>query len=211
MKKIFSAILIACLFSISSFSQESKGKISIDMNFDPAAFFDASAGPMFVVPFIKGRYFLSSDVALRLGFDLGLSSNKTYPDPTLDDYSQNSSFSWTIAPGIEKEFGSDKFFVYVGAEVPISGFSSSSKTETAGTVIETENQGGGYTMFGVNGVFGADYYLFPNFYVGAEFTPGLSFTSHKDRKTDGVVTTKGGSGYTFGLGASSGIRIGFRF
>lgn len=211
MKKIFSAIIIASLFTLGSFSQESEGKVTLDMNFNPAAFFDAFASPMFEVPYIKGRYFIQSDVALRLGFDLGVGGSKTYPGTTTDDYTKSSSFSWTIAPGIEKEFGSDKFFFYLGAEVPFSSLSTSRETVNAGVTVEEKNPNGGYFAFGVNGVIGADYYLFPNLYVGAEFTPGFLYTNNKDQETDGTVTQKGGSNYSFQLGASSGVRIGVRF
>lgn len=211
MRKLFCTILIASLFSIGSFSQESKGNFTVDMNFNPAAFFDAFAGPMFEIPYIKGRYFISSDMAVRLGFNLGAGGEKEYLDVDGDDYNKTSSFSWTIAPGIEKQFGSDKFIVYLGADIPFSSLSTKSKSEIAGTTIEGENLNGGYFSFGVNGVFGVDYYLFPNFYVGAEFTPGFMYTKYKDEKIDGTVTDKGGSENSFQLGSSSGIRIGVRF
>lgn len=211
MKKLLTAILVACIFTIGSFGQESKGKFTIDMNFNPAAFFDASAGDMFTVPYIKGRYFLSSDLAVRLGFDIGVSGDTDYADADGDNYTETSAFSWTIAPGIEKQFGSDKFVIYLGADVPISSLSTSSKVVVGDISQEYDNPNGGYFSFGLNGVIGADFYLFPNLYVGAEFTPGFAYVNDKDQKTDGDVTLKGGSAYSFQLGASSGIRLGVRF
>lgn len=212
MKKIISVFLIAILFSITTNAQESKGNFTIDMNFNPAAFFDANAGPMFQLPYIKGRYFINSDLAARLGFNIGSTGDKNYRGADTDDYIETSSFSWTFAPGIEKQFGSEKFVVYLGGDIPFSSSKSKSKTVLAGTTIEDENPNGNdYFSFGINGVVGVDFYLLPNVYVGAEFTPGFVVTNYKDEVSDGTVTQAGGKSSSFQLGSSSGIRLGVRF
>lgn len=213
MKKIISILFISVFIFANTNAQEGKGKYAIDFNFDPAAIFDAGAGPMFQMSLIKGRYFISSDLAIRAGIGLGFGGNKTYTnvDPAIDDYVKNSSFLLSIAPGIEKHFGSDKFRVYVGGEIPFSTYSTKRETIVGATTTKDENPNGGYTGVGFNIVTGFDYYLFDNFYIGAEFAPGFSYHKNKEVTFDGTITQRESTNYNFGLAAASGIRIGVRF
>jgi hypothetical protein len=211
MKKIISILFISAFIFINANAQEGKGKFAIDFNFDPAALFDAGAGSMFQMPNIKGRYFISSDIAIRGGIGLGFGGSKSYTNPANDDYYKTSNFLLTIAPGIEKHFGSDKFKVYMGGEIPFSAFSTSTETKTGTTTTETNNVGGGYTGIGFNFVLGFDYYVFENFYAGAEFAPGFDYRKNKEVTVDGTVTQRESSNFAFGLIATSGIRIGVRF
>lgn len=218
MKRILGILLFSALLSQVAISQDetteakvSTGRYSVDVNFNPAAFFDAAAGDMFVSPLIKGRYFLATDLAVRAGLNIGFGSTKTYPNPANDDYNTTSSFSFTIAPGIEKQFGSKRFFAIVGAELPISSMSSASEVNTGGTIVKNENVAGGYFKVGVNAVFGFDFYVLPNLFIGAEFTPGFALTSNKDVIENDIITTKGGKSTSFGLNSTSGLKIGVRF
>lgn len=213
MKKIISILFISVFIFANTNAQESKGKYAIDFNFDPAAIFDAGAGPMFQMPLIKGRYFMSSSLAIRAGIGLGFGGDKTYTnvDPAIDDNIKNTSFYLSIAPGIEKHFGSDKFLVYVGGEIPFSTYSTKRETKVGGTTTEDENLGGGYIGVGFNIVTGFDYYVFDNFYIGAEFAPGFSYRKNKEVTVDGTITQRESTDYDFGLTATSGIRIGVRF
>lgn len=213
MKKIIVIIVLATFFTIGSNAQEAKGNLSFDLNFDPAAIFDAAAGPMFQMPYIKARYFFAPDMAARIGLGLLFNSETQYPDPTINDYAQTSGFGFTLAPGIEKHFGSNKFFVYVGGELPITSYSENSTSEINGTKYVAKNpDGNAYLGFGLNFIAGFDYYIFDNFYIGAELAPGLSYLKYKDSEDiDGNITEKGGKHTNFSLAASSGIRIGVRF
>jgi hypothetical protein len=211
MKKIIGILFFSAFIFTNAHSQESMGKFAIDFNFDPAAIFDAGAGPMFQMPLIKGRYFLSSDLAIRAGIGLGFGGDKTYTNPANDDYTKDSSFRLSIAPGIEKHFGSEKFKVYLGGEIPFSTYSTKVETKTGTTTTESKNINGGYTGIGLNFVGGFDYYVFDNFYVGAEFAPGFSYRKNKEVTVAGTVTQKSSTNYNFVLSATSGIRIGIRF
>lgn len=207
MKRLLFVVVATCML-LSVKAQEDKGKIALDFTFDPAAIFDANAGPMFQMPYIKARYFTSDDFALRLGLNLNTSTNKTYNDTEGDTYVKNSSFLISIAPGFEKHFGSGKFHPYVGAELPISLLSTNREDkDNFGTV---DSKGGSFGLE-LNAVLGFDYYISPKFYVGAEFTPGFRFNKNFDQKTDGDVTVKGGYSANFGLSGSSGLKIGVRF
>ncbi len=215
MKKIFLLFGAILMITISIQAQEETGvtptgKYAIDATFDPAAFFDASAGPMFEMPLIKARYFMSSDLAIRLGLGLGIGSSKNYLDANGDNYTKESHSSVTIAPGIEKHFGTGRFSPYVGAQISFTSNSDKTITQIGDTKTENLNADG-YIGFGFSGVFGADLYILPGFYVGAEFTPGLAFVKEKDETLDGTVVTSGGNSINFGLASFSGLKIGFRF
>lgn len=217
MKKILCVLSLALLFSGVSMAQEenveSKGNFTFDLNFDPAAIFDAGAGDMFTMPYIKARYFTSSDFAIRIGVGLIFGGSTVYDDTDGDEYVRDMYFGTTLAPGIEKHFGGDKFFVYLGGELPITVYNERRKIKTNDdTYIYKNLKGNGYLGVGLNFIIGADYYIFNNFYIGAELAPGIAFKKYLDIKDDDdEVTTKGGREVDFALQASSGLRIGFRF
>lgn len=214
MKKLLTALALFSFIALSGFSQDApKGNLALDLNFNPAAIFDANAGPMFQMPYIKARYFTTSKFAIRLGLGLGFGGETEYPDPDEDDFTRTSYFYNSIAPGIEKHFGSNKFFVYLGAALPITYYNERQKTKYNGDTYVTKNpDGDGYFGIGLNFIIGADFYIFDNFYMGAELAPGLAFKKYLDTKDDdGDVITKGGRETDFSLASSSGLRIGFRF
>lgn len=212
MKKIFSLLVVAQILCGTLFAQENNGKITLDIYIDPAALFDANAGPMFQMPFIKARYFLSSDVAVRLGFDLGFGTDKNYTDADGEDYVKSTSFNFELAPGIEKQFGGDKFDAFIGVELPITSYSYNTETKVGDVTVSNKNPNGtGYFGVGLSGVIGCDYYVLENVYVGAEFSPGLMFYKNSDIVNDGTVTQKGGTQIGFSISSASGIRLGVRF
>lgn len=211
MRKLISLVLISMFAVLTLTAQEEKGKYSIDLNFNPAAIFDAQASSMFYFPQINGKYYYSSDVAIRLGLNIGLYSNKDYYDIDGEDYQKNSGSSFMLTPGIEKRYGSEKFFVFLGGELPIGTYSTKRVEKVGDNTTEYLNYNGGSFQIGLHGVLGCEYYFLPNAFVGVLFTPGYMFTKNKDEKEDGEVTVKGGSSSSFGLSSSSGLRIGFRF
>ncbi len=212
MKKILGSFFFIVVTLGSLSAQENKGKYALDFNIDPAALFDANAGAMFYMPGIKGRYFLASDMAVRLGIDVGFSNDKLYSDATGNDYTKSSSADITFAPGIEKGFGTEKFVGYVGAELPINSYTNKTEVKIGGNTTTTKNpNGNAYLGIGLDAVFGFDYYLFGNVYIGAEFSPGFMFYKYKDMVVDDNVVNKGGTGLDFYLSSSSGIRLGIRF
>ncbi len=212
MKKIFISLGVIITAYCSLTAQEAKGKYTLDFNINPAALFDANAGAMFQMPNIKGRYFMASDIAVRLELGMGFNSDKDFTDAEGDDYIKNSSTSITFSPGIEKQFGSEKFVGYIGAELPITNYSEKSEVKIGTVVTNTKNpNGNGNLGIGLNAVFGFDYYLLGNVYVGAEFSPGLRFRKYYDTVMDDITNTKGGTGLSFYLSSSSGIRLGVRF
>lgn len=207
-------ILIVLVLGYQAKAQDEfspSGNFTIDLNFNPAAIFDANAGSMFSMPYIKGRYFISSKTVLRLGFLAEFDSETEYLDVDGNDYTRTASNYFVLSPGIERQFGSKRFFFYFGGEIPFSTYTTRQKTEINGTTVEVKNPDGGYFSLGVNLILGCDFYIFPNLYIGAEFAPGYGLYKYYDESVDGTVTTKGGSGTSIELSSSSGIRIGVRF
>lgn len=205
--------IIVALFSVLSVQaqEEPSGKFAVDLTFEPAAIFDAAAGSMFNMPMIKGRYFISNSMAVRVGVDYNWRSAKDYYDVDGNNYSISVTREATISAGIEKQFGTAKFKPYLGGDVLLSNLGSIVETTNGGTTIIEKNTNGGHFATGVYVVLGADYYLLPNLYVGAEFSPGVSMAFMKDEKVDGTVTDKGGRATSASLSSTSGLRLGFRF
>jgi hypothetical protein len=212
MNKILCTVAFIFISYCSLTAQDAKGNYSLEIIVDPAALFDANAGPMFQMPEIKGRYFMGSDVAIRLGIGAGFSSTKYFTDSEGNDYTKSSSSNVTLSPGIEKGFGTEKFVAYIGCELPITISSSKLDVSTNGDVITTKNPNStAYFGVGLNAVFGFDYYLLDNVFIGAELSPGLWFRKYSDTSISGTTTTKGGTGLNFTFSSSSGIRLGVRF
>jgi hypothetical protein len=208
MKKTF-VIAAVCMFaSIIGANAQEKGKYSLDLNFEPAAIFDASAGSMFSMPYIKARYFVSNDMAYRAGFDLMFSNDEDVTGVTIKTIDKQSKFNLMIAPGFEKHYGTEKLSVYLGAELPIGIGSEKNKSTTGSTTNETKQSN---MVLGLNAVIGIDYYVFNNFYIGAELTPGFLYIKQGDTKMNGNVIDPADKKMSFGLSSSSGLRIGFRF
>lgn len=203
--------LVLCFQAKAEEDWPPTGKIAVDFNFNPAAIFDANAGSMFTLPYIKGRYFLSSKTALRLGFLAEFDSDKEYTDTEGNDFERTASNYLLFAPGIERQFGSNRFFFYFGGEIPIATYTTRFTSSTGGTEVKAKNQDGGYLSVGVDLILGCDFYIFPNFYIGAEFSPGYWLYFDYDETVDDTVITKGGTGTGIELSSSSGIRLGVRF
>ena len=192
MKKTLSIFMTIAALSFSSvaFAQKPvKGSVTgeVQLNFQTGT---AAIGV--VAPSLNFRYFLMDDLALRL--KLAITSTK---DKTGDVEDKTSNFSF--APGIEKHFkGTDKLSPYIGAEIPISGGKVEHKTAAGSSTDKTSS-------FGVNLIFGGDYYVWQSVYVGAEVAWG--FSSGTSTPEVGEKTTTSG----FSLGANSGIRLGMKF
>lgn len=178
---------------------------------------------------IKARYFLSDDMAVRVGFGLGMSTTKNVAN-TDSSWTEDKMSSWSFSPGIEKHFeGTDRLSPYAGLDIMIGGanFKGESldingfgKTETTYEGI-TSTGDRAYGMFGVNLVAGTDFYFAKHIYLGYEI--GFGFSSQKDKdwtttstSTSGTTTTtvtteSGKDEGTKWSGISANVRNGIRF
>lgn len=212
MKKTILLLAFILLVFCNINAQDDRGKYALEFNFTPAALVDANAGSMFQMPNLKGRYFLSSDLAARIGLGLGFSNNKNFTDANGNDFVKTTYVNFSLTPGIEKHFGSDKFFIFLGAELPIVFNSNNYLESTGGNEVEYTNPyGSGHIGIGLDAIVGFDFYIFNTIYVGAEFSPGLMFSKITDTTIGGVTMMKGGTDLSFYLSSSSGVRLGVRF
>ncbi|MBK0403292.1 hypothetical protein I5M27_09865 [Adhaeribacter sp. BT258] len=171
---------------------------------------------------IRGRYFLSNDMALRLGTHL--SFNTTTPDPD----TKTRAIEFSIAPGIEKHFaGTNRLSPYVAAELLIGLRSAhaemdgpgNSEIEVKGAFGNGDNNSRGYFLVGLGAVGGCDFYIARHLFVGYELSMELSNRSFSEIETittlaDGTVITNktdGNSAFSFGPNVRNGIRVGFVF
>jgi hypothetical protein len=169
---------------------------------------------------LRMRKFVTVDKAYRLGVDADYVFNKM-ADHTSNRYGaelQQTSFSISIAPGIEKHFsGTNRLSPYIGAELPIGYRGAKAEGEN----FTSEGGWGPYPHFnnranfniGLNGLAGVDYYFAPRFYAGFEIGAGIRYRKDKDVIVTSYSTQeyKGYHSISFSPFSTGGIRLGFAF
>jgi outer membrane protein W len=176
---------------------------------------------------LRGRYFVTNDLALRLGVNVTANSSKenVYSATGLKGYVYNNNTLVLLNLGIEKHFkGTNRLSPYVGGDILIGFNSMLNKLENTNGTIYTANflreeKGPNNVTFGLRGVFGADYYIAKNLYLGAE--AGLGFTCTSAGETTVTTTNNGvtitdnfkssGTSFNFSPTVVTGVRIGFVF
>lgn len=216
------AAIVAGVFTTSSVNAQdfkpAGGEHNIEVNFSPLG------GSPISINSLRYRYFMSSDMAIRVGFSVtsnsvtGITLGGIAGDIELED--KTSGFGLTINPGIEKHFaGTDRLSPYMGAEL---NFTLTNSTQTQ-EVINTTGDGvggetevkDGSTTFGLNLLIGADWYFSKHIYMGTEVGFGFASTSNADTESTPVtgpsVETPNGSSFNLGPNFNSAIRLGFLF
>lgn len=141
---------------------------------------------------LRGRYFLKDQLALRASLGLGYE----YSDK---NSTESSKTSLALGVGIEKHFkGTRRLSPYIGAELQFQVTQEEMKLPQTATQ-ESNDYGPGLNLF-----FGADYYILPHIYVGAEAGLGLA-----NRTVDRAGITY--SHTTIGTDFIGGLRFGFVF
>jgi hypothetical protein len=135
-----------------------------------------------------GRYYISSDLALRVGLGINSISMKSN---TVDSVagataitttdSKTSAFSFGLNVGVEKHFASaaEKLDPYAGAQLGFSSLgsiknetSSNTNTDPAVSSTSTTTWAGG-SAFGFDLLGGFNFFFTDNFALGAEFSWGF--------------------------------------
>lgn len=214
MKKVIAILLVVLCSSAFVNAQDYKpvaGDVTLELNFTPL-----SATPI-GINYLKGKYFIANDVAVRMGIDIRMHTDKSEPsnstDPDVKDDSKMSYTQFGLYPGIEKHFGSsEKLSPYIGAEIGFTTKGAKSeytdndantKSEFKGAWSDGSNRG--FTSFGLNVLAGVDFYFVKRFFMGAEVGFGLQTTSMKE-----VEATVGGNTATVS-DKSSTMDVGFNF
>lgn len=163
----------------------------------------------------RARYFITEDMAVRLGMFMDLSNNQSTPDLVF-----NSS-TWNVMPGFEYHFINDGAFrSYVAGDILIGQRIASAKSSTGPTVLGATSlpatptsfvQGRGYFQFGFRAGIGAEYYFGKRFYIGGEI--GFDYVNQTNAEVfvDGESFQEATKTNTGSLVTSNAIKIGFRF
>jgi hypothetical protein len=159
-----------------------------------------------------GKKFISDKMAHRVVANLGFGSNTVSNVVGLNNEEvKSSSFDLTAGLGKEWRKGSTRLQGFYGADALINISSGSNETTNTvaanGTFVSsTENKSGLGLGLGVQGFLGAEYFIFPKFAIGAQYTYRVGFdVQGKSETTSKVgtgaaVTAEGGSNSNFGFG-----------
>jgi hypothetical protein len=153
-------------------------------------------------PSLLIKHFTSANTALRVDLSLALNSSN-------GDTYDSSEFGFSFSPGYEKHYGNGQVRHYFGIAFPFGFSEERSSHIVSGTGNTTFHNN--YSI-GIEFVMGANYYISDGFFVGLEFTPGVTWTINNPTEYNGVENAYNGyKSFKCGIGPTSGITIGFRF
>lgn len=161
-----------------------------------------------------GKKFTSDKNALRVVANLGFGSNSnTTPNSVTGETDEIKTSGFDLQAGLGKEWrkGKTRLQGFYGADALVTVSSNTNErttTDTAtGTFIDSEENKSGLALgLGVQGFLGAEYFIFPKFSLGAQYTYRVGFDlqgkGEKTLKTGtaAAVTTDTGKNSNFGLG-----------
>jgi hypothetical protein len=223
MKKLLLVVAFAAVGTIAFAQKPTTGNITVEIGLSSILGTPVSANNPAGVPLgvLKGRYFMSDNMAIRGSFGVGMGSTTTTAgfQETVD-----KTTGFTLGAGIEKHLsGTSKLSPYLGAEVGFGIASGTQEITNFGGIAGNKQTttGGGTTNIRLNAMLGADYWIVERVYVGAELGMTLFGTSTvADTETEttvgGVsekVTVTGNSNSSFGIApaALGMVRIGLMF
>jgi hypothetical protein len=203
-------LIIFCFFGSVAYGQSDsssikpvKGDWAVEMasslNFRDGSVFTLNGGPVEKLiqsisdsgsttsyPTIKARRFIKSNVAERFLLNISM-NNSAYGKTT------NSEMGVSIGYGREKHFkGTRKLSTYIGWDLSVGvGALKQGKDNLAGIVGK------------INLLSGADYYIAPKLYVGAELGLAMYGYSYGSNPTISLLEV--------GISANPQLRIGYRF
>lgn len=163
-----------------------------------------------------GKKFISDKMAYRVVANLGFGSSTTNAAGTgvavgYNVETKTSSFDLTAGLGKEWRKGSTRLQGFYGADALInikSGSNESSYTDDVTGVFDgsEKNKTGLGLGLGVQGFLGAEYFIFPKFAIGAQYTYRVGFDVQGKSETTiapvgaPATTTSGGKSSNFGFG-----------
>ena len=154
-----------------------------------------------------GKKFITDKTAYRVVANLQFTSDK---ETNETQEFKNSGFQ--LAAGLGKEWrrGNTRLQGFYGADALItvtSGKDEQTETDTDGTFLSSREEKDGLGLgLGVQGFLGAEYFIFPKFAIGAQYTYGVGFNIAGKSEvttqngTDAAVTVDGAKNSSFGLG-----------
>ncbi len=159
-----------------------------------------------------GKKFISDKSAYRVVANLGFgATSDTYPSGSNTNEYKTNGFNLALGLGKEWRKGSTRLQGFYGADAMIMVNSSKNETTSKNTttgvfVSSTENKSGFGFGLGVQGFVGAEYFIFPKFAIGAQYTYGVGFEIQGKSETttkvgtDPATTTDNGKNSNVGIG-----------
>ena len=223
MKKLLP--ILSLLFSISLMAQESKiykqeaGDKNLEVQFTPF-----SNNSPISIGGIRYRSFSSEKSAFRftafVSYQNASSPVTTEGEQNEDDKTSGHDLTMSFKPGWETHLDkTGRLSPYFGYEFDL-GFKNAWTKAEVGSVTTTRINPSGtdsYIRFGMNAVFGFDYYVVQKLYLGSEFGFGFSYqsflkskvkVSNADEDSDGI---KNGNQFQLGPNVVGQIRLGYLF
>lgn len=229
MKKVTSLLIVLALFSSLAFSQdEAKSSIAAGSKallFQFSGFSNLGAGEF--EGGIGGKYFFTRNMALRVDLQFANVSVTIPANPGAGQNGTDGEISGTefgVGGAIEYHFGRGRVSPYFGGGLGISTASTTSKPAIVGTGVQGEvsNRIGGESQIGitagteisVGAIIGAEFFLFKELSLGAEYRVGALILSQADEEVKNntvTVTTEGGSSTAIGIMSQGFITLAFYF
>lgn len=231
MKKILTMAVVALATSFGGNAQESfapeQRDFSVEIQMNPFS----NNFNTFKIDALQGRYFFSSNDAIRFGIGFGVDSKKDNQSTQNDDlWTKTNNSNFSINLGYEKHFFNYKRVdLYAGGGL---AFNLNRIKETQnldnGHKVVTSNAGNSYNEFAAKVFTGIDFYVYKGLYVGAEIGikvgakhfPGQVVKGgfHSDGWQEGtwdsnleVSKAPGTSSFVLATYAEPSLRLGWKF
>ncbi|CAM4148005.1 MULTISPECIES: hypothetical protein [Flavobacterium] len=159
-----------------------------------------------------GKMFKSDKKAYRVVANLGFGSDSDTNPAGAGATEEIKSSAFDVALGLGQEWrkGNTRLQGFYGADALITASSNKTKTENFdvdGNFVDSNEFKSGLSLgLGVQGFIGAEYFIFPKFAIGAQYTYRVGFDLKGKAKTTtqtgtaDPVTVDGSKGSSFGLG-----------
>ncbi len=201
MKKVLAVVLAVLMLSSFMLAQDVQpavkaGSKSLNFTFGGLGAFGLNATG--VNGGLGASYFLSSDAAVRLGLQVRSTSSTIPANPAAGQTGTDGSTS-TFTLGIGADYlmymagATSRVRPYMGAGLSFSMISDTRKNAVIAPAIQGEVKGtGAGTNLGLMGIAGAEFFLYPEMSLSAEYTLNLiNMNSPAD-----LVTTTGSTSVT---------------
>jgi hypothetical protein len=219
LKKILTTLALLT-FSLSIFGQKQDiGDIPIEVEFSPLG-----ANPL-KISNLRTRYFKSNNFAYRMGFFVGGSRKPSFTETNnVTLVNRATNFNFNIRPGFEKHFeGTKRLSPYIGSELSYSYNNDITATESIWTSnnnqIKTQKNRSSNSIFGINVLTGADFYISDKIFLGIEIGFGIQYdgrgktsTKWKNPESNSDTNTKeigNSSSFQWGPNYQGTIRLGY--
>ena len=219
MKRLFTSILLVSISLHSLAQKQESGDVPIELEFSPLG-----ANPL-KISSIRTRYFVSDNLAYRIGLFAGGSRKPSYSEVNnVELVNSTRNFNFTLRPGIEKHFkGTRNLSPYYGGELSYSFKKDVTSSESAWTSntneIKTQKNKSSNSTFGINLFTGADFYITDKIFLGVEIGFGLQYegrgrssVSWKNPETSSDANSKeigNSASFQWGPNYQGTIRLGY--